>query len=165
MLKVDCLHSSIGYASNCYVIESNGEYAIVDPSISYTAFARKYGDIGAKIKYIFITHAHFDHMLEIDDWTKQTGLRVIIGEADARGLSDPQINCYKQFLGSDACYIGKYQTVKNGEKIPLGNTEIEIISTPGHTAGGIALYSEHNLIVGDTVFADGILTEADVSAE
>lgn len=154
MIKIDCLKSKLPYGSNCYVLESNGEYAIVDPSVSYSDFSNKYGAISERIKYIFITHAHFDHILEIEDWTSRD-VTVIVGDADASALSDPDRNCYRFFFGLNRGFLGQTTSVKNGDILTLGGAEIEIVSTPGHTPGGISLYFEGTLVVGDTVFADG----------
>ena len=155
MINVDRMNSYIGYASNCYVLESDGEYAIVDPSVRYDVFSSRFGDLSDRIKYIIVTHAHFDHMLEVCDWTSRLGLPVTVGAADATALSDPDRNCYRFFMGTDDGYNGPYVAVNHGDKLTLGAREIEVISTPGHTPGGISLFLGQALIVGDTVFSDG----------
>ena len=101
MLDVKIPKPTHPFASNTYIISSNGEAAIIDPSVP---FDNDY--IDGKVKYIFLTHAHFDHMLEIDDWVEKTGATVLVGSNDIPALSDSNINCYRLFSGVDKGYYG-----------------------------------------------------------
>ena len=155
MIEVYNLKSHIGYASNCYLLSLGENYAVVDPSVSFEEASRQRFIKPGSVKYIIVTHAHFDHILEIDSWTCATGAKVLIGEADRCGLSDPVRNCYSMFLGANGGYFGDSIPLSDNSNIPLGDDFIDVISLPGHTPGGIGLYFNGNLIVGDTVFASG----------
>lgn len=150
MLNVICKKSSVGYAANTYIISSEGEFAIIDPSLPYDP-----SYISGELKYIFLTHSHFDHMLEIDSWVKMTGAPVFVSEKEKNAPSDPIYNCYKLFLGVDRGYFGPISTMKHGDVFTLGKTTLRIISCPGHTEGSVALYSMPYLFAGDTVFEGG----------
>ena len=114
------------------------------------------------VKYIILTHAHFDHMLEINDWVKKTGATVLVGEKDAPALSDPYLNCFRIFLRMSAGYFGKYKPLQHKDRIMLGDEWLDVIFTPGHTQGAIALYNGKSLFVGDTVFAYGAVGRTDL---
>ena len=141
------------FGSNTYLIVSDGEAAVVDPSVPFARLESALG--GAVLKYILLTHCHFDHILKIDDWVEHTAAEVVIGECDRGGLSSPLTNCYGLFLGVENGYFGRATGVSDGNRLTVGSAGIEVISTPGHTAGGVSYLAEGVLFAGDTVFAGG----------
>ena len=70
-------------------------------------------------------------------------------------LADPYLNCYLGFLGIEDGYYGKYRAVDDGDVLELGGVKINVISTPGHTPGGVSYRIDGHLFVGDTVFSGG----------
>lgn len=149
MLDIKILNSPHRFAANCYLISSAGECAVVDPTCPYAPELTE-----NKVKYVLITHAHFDHILDIDSWAA-TGAEVILHRDDLPALSDPNINCYKLFDGSDRGFFGACRGVVDGEGLVLGSEQIEVISCPGHTIGSVAYLCGNDAFVGDTVFAGG----------
>ncbi len=154
MIKVKCLHPKVPYGANCYILSSGNEYAVVDPSVSYKEALKSCDVSNMSLKYIIVTHAHFDHILEIDTWAKN-GAPVAISAEDAPALNDSYKNCYSIFLGVDKVYCGEVMTLFNGQKLNLGDDVMEVISAPGHTLGGIVLSANGSMISGDTIFARG----------
>ena len=142
------------FGSNMFLIDCDTECAIVDPSISYESLTAFLGVSPKVIKYVLVTHSHFDHFLEIDSYVKN-GATVIIGRKDAPGLCNSYTNCYSLFYGVDKGYLGAYRAVDEGDELPLGDEVIRIINTPGHTKGGVSYLLSSNLFVGDTVFDGG----------
>lgn len=138
------------FASNTYIISCNGECAVIDPSTPYDSNLYQ-----GRLKYILLTHGHFDHMLDIDSWVNSTDAEVVISVDDQFMLSDSTLNCYKIFNGSDGGYSGKFATVRNLDTLQLGDKEIKVISTPGHTKGSVIYLVDDSCFVGDTVFAGG----------
>ena len=149
------------FGSNMFLIESGGEYAIVDPSISHESLISANGAVRDKIKYVLVTHTHFDHILELDSYVK-AGAQVIVGREDADGLSDSYLNCYSLFYGVDKGYHGAYTAVDESDELLLGNSVIRIINTPGHTRGGVCYLIGTCLFVGDTVFDGGSYGRCDL---
>ena len=137
------------FSSICYLISSGGEYAVIDPSYPYEPDL-----IDGRLKYVLLTHAHFDHFLDIESWEK-TGAEILVCKYDLGGLSDPVRNCYKIFSGIDKGYFGNSRGVSDGEIIPLGQSEIKVIACPGHTIGSVTYLCDNHAFVGDTVFAGG----------
>ena len=103
------------------------------------------------IKYIVITHRHYDHMAYLGEAVRLTGAEVLIHEADALGLTDDHV-CLSEYYGEHAPGIPAARFIKEGDIID----NLEVIYTPGHTIGSICLYDETSkaLISGDTVFGD-----------
>lgn len=156
MIHVHTFTPTDYFGSNCFLIDVNGEYAVVDPSVSFEKVEKKILDLRQKLKYILLTHCHFDHIYAINSWTQACPLApVIIGREDGIGLSDPRVNCYLGFLGVCDGYDGKYIPVNEGSRLKIADTSIRVISTPGHTAGGVSYRIEDHLFVGDTLFEGG----------
>ncbi len=150
MLSVKMPRATAAFSANTYIISSSGECAVVDPSVPFS------DELGiGEVKYIFLTHAHFDHMLCIDDWVSKTGADVIVSEADANKLSDGNSNCYTLFSGRNDGYFGKYQIMKEGDEFDLGSEKLRVMEVPGHTSGSVVLISDGVAFVGDTVFSGG----------
>ena len=138
------------FSSICYLISSAGEYAVIDPSYPYDPSL-----IDGKLRYVLLTHAHFDHFLDIESWEK-TGVEIFVCKYDLGGLSDPVRNCFKLFDGSSKGYHGRANVIGDGDILPLGDTEIRVIGCPGHTIGSVTYLIEDSAFVGDTIFANGI---------
>lgn len=155
MLNVYQLSPKETFGSNMYILESENEYAVIDPSVDFSSAAARFPALKHALKYVILTHAHFDHFLEIDSWVGNTDASVLVGQFDARALSDPYKNAYRIFFGQEKGYYGKFTEVCEGDIFPFGDESFTVLSTPGHTSGGISLLFKNEIFVGDTVFADG----------
>ena len=144
----------VPYGSNCYLLSSCGEFAVIDPSADYNQVLEAHPEIEGKVKYVLLTHAHFDHFLAIDSWADKCEA-VLVGKDDAASLSDSTKNCYLGFLGVDDGYYGTFKCVDEGDIIELGDEKISVISCPGHTPGGVSYKVHDNVFCGDTAFAGG----------
>lgn len=151
MIKIEKIPSDIGYAANSYLIISNDEACVVDPSAPFNP--EMIGD--AKLKYILLTHAHFDHFLEIESWVKNSSATVIVSEKDREALADSHKNCYALFMYKNYGYYGDVQTVKDGDTLALGDEVIEIGEFPGHTPGSVIYVINTDAFVGDLAFEGG----------
>lgn len=150
------------FGSNMFVLISGSEAAVIDPSVEYSK-VKKLAEIeNLSFKYIILTHAHFDHMLEIDGWVANTSAEVIVGIGDAAALSDSYTNCYRLFSRLDSGYYGSYKAVKSGDALSLGDTKLTVIETPGHSRGSITISAGDKLFVGDTVFFGGSYGRTDL---
>ncbi len=150
MLNIKLLKQHHQFQSNTYLLCSAGMCAVVDPSVPFDESI-----VEGKLEYIILTHAHFDHMLDIDSWVAHTDAVVLVSAHEVDALSDPIRNCYKFFNGSDRGYFGKAQGLVDGDIIPLGDVKIKAIHAPGHTSGSLVYLVENYALVGDSVFAGG----------
>jgi glyoxylase-like metal-dependent hydrolase (beta-lactamase superfamily II) len=74
---------------------------------------------------------------------------------DAAYFNNPQIKDYFSSLGMpESPPIGV--TVQDGDIITVGEEQLQVIHTPGHTPGGICLYSQPHCFTGDTVFVGAV---------
>lgn len=161
-MDIKLIQSEFPYGSNSYILCDSDEYMIIDPSSSVNTVLRKYPFDIKKLKFIVLTHSHFDHFLFLDEWVEKSGVLPTVSFEDSRGLSDSYYNCYMLFTGRDLGYRGNYLTVRDGDILELGNEKIKIIATPGHTVGSISLYTGDAVFVGDTVFAGNSVGRCDL---
>ena len=146
-LDVDSDATIIQYqrpSSGClaYLIASDGEAAVIDPLRAFTEeYIQTAQDHGAELTYTLDTHIHADHISGVRDLSEQTGATPVIPEAAAeRGVD----------------YDLTYETVDDGETITVGNVELDVIHTPGHTTGMTAYKVANVLFTGDGLFTESV---------
>ena len=147
-----------GFAANCYWLENGRNAWIIDPA----AYPEKKPHTDAVLQGIIVTHGHMDHILTADYWRDKFQVPLYIHEKDAHMLTDSRGNVSATF-GLPQTWRAAEKTVVDEDKIELGDGSwLDVISTPGHTSGGICLMlNESNgkqsaLFTGDTVFSDSV---------
>jgi glyoxylase-like metal-dependent hydrolase (beta-lactamase superfamily II)/rhodanese-related sulfurtransferase len=125
-------------AQGAYYIVSNGEVAIIDPLREVDAYIQKANADNAKIKYIFETHFHADFVSGHVTLSEKTGAEIVYG---------PTANTdFKATIASD------------GQVFQLGNVQIKVLHTPGHTMESSTFLlidengKDHCIFSGDTLF-------------
>lgn len=124
--------------TNCYLLVSEKEVAIIDPGGEPEKILKEFGKIKARAKYIINTHGHIDHTLANDKISKETGAEILIYEAE-KNFANFKIS----------------QAIKDGDEIKVGDSILKVIHTPGHTKGSICLLGKNFIFTGDTLFKDG----------
>lgn len=154
-MKIITLTRNDVLASNCYIVESGQFFSVIDPSVSYADAILSAPELKAlKPRYVILTHAHIDHFWEIGSYVEM-GCEVLVSSADAEKLNDGRTNLSFFITGPLKAYSGKYSAVSEGEKIDIGEEELTVIETPGHTSGSITLIGGGIIFSGDTLFSGG----------
>ncbi len=141
-----------GDASNSYLLVSGTEAAAVDPSATPDAIIGAAGERKAEIKYIILTHGHFDHMLSLEEVRERTGAPVLIGSGDGIYLIEPKLSLFYQAMGLRTVFTPPDRLLSEGDEIKLGEEKLTVLSTPGHTPGSCCFTFDGGLITGDTLF-------------
>ena len=143
--------------ANCYIIgcKETKEGAVVDPGDEGRRIVAKARELGLNIKSIILTHGHIDHIMAVDVVKEATGAQILIHREDAPMLVDGKRNL-SYFMGSLKNYSAADVLLKDGDTIKVGNLEIKVLHTPGHTPGGICLVVEGKIISGDTLFEGSV---------
>ena len=142
-------------STNCYIIydENTKEAMVVDPGYESDEIIDFINSEELLVKYIYLTHCHFDHMEGVE-WLKlKTNAKVISLEIENENLKNENINLSKAITGYGFSVICDKLLFENDE-IEVGKYTFRIIHTPGHTSGSSCLYDGENLISGDTIFSD-----------
>lgn len=105
-----------------------------------------------RIKAILLTHAHYDHIIALDEVKKITGADVICHRDEKEILGNPDLN-----LSSRTAIKTEYAAdmiFNDGDEYKIGNIALMVLHTPGHTPGGVCYYDKvnGNLFSGDTMF-------------
>lgn len=145
-----------GISSNSYLLLSGEDAVLIDCAVSPTILKKTLAEQGASLRYVILTHGHFDHIETLDEIRELTGAEVLIHENDAEMLHDQFKNGYYYFFDGDFTAKEADRTVSDGEIITVGEIELKVIHTPGHSRGSICLECEDILLTGDTLFANNI---------
>ena len=144
-------------ANNNYLLidEDSKEAALIDCTNYISELGAVLEEYGATLKYILLTHGHFDHIMGVPKIKKEFEPLVYL-HIDDKELVDNS----DEFMLSVGMQpfehpeIDKY--IDEGEEIYLGNTKIEVIHLPGHTQGGVGYLVNGMLFSGDTIFLESI---------
>ena len=121
-------------ATNCYLLISENEMAVIDPGGDAAKILDEIKGSSAKVKYIIITHGHFDHVLAVQEVKQET-------KAEILAYQDSSYQCDR--------------ALSEGEEVKIGDTVLTVLHTPGHTKDSISLLGPNIIFTGDTLFKDG----------
>ena len=153
-MRVTCF-STESNASNLYYISKDDRQCgvIVDPSLSPEFVFDRLG-FRPRITEILLTHGHFDHILCLDEWRKETGAPLAVGRYDAQYLQMPSLSLFSYF-GENRTFAKAERLLDDGDLISVGDEALTVVTAPGHTPGSVLYRTDDFIIVGDVVFADG----------
>ncbi len=146
-MRIDTLHVSV-VQTNCYIISNDTEAMIIDPGDDAERILRAVGE--KKVKYVLLTHSHFDHIMAAEEICKKTGAQLCASE-NAR-LDDADYCGFTSFGLSGFSPLKADILLKDGDEISVAGETFTVIETPGHTPCSICLLSGDVLISGDTLF-------------
>ena len=106
-----------------------------------------------KVKYIRLTHGHFDHVLVINRMNEVLGAKVYVHEGDKEQVVNTRAVMTMFGLPTEGVENPKITaTLSDAGELTLGNQVIKVIETPGHTPGGVCYLIGDCLFSGDTLF-------------
>ncbi|MBQ7335602.1 MAG: MBL fold metallo-hydrolase [Clostridia bacterium] len=141
------------FASNCYLLLSNGHAAVVDPSAQAQTILEELQKHHARLDMILLTHGHFDHILSLDELRDLTHTDAYVHEEDIDFPQDATKNAFYSFFRRERVYRRPERPLQDGTVLQLGNERIRVLHTPGHTPGSVCyLCNDEFLVTGDTLF-------------
>lgn len=156
ILKIIRVNGGIPEKTNCYIIqdENTKETMVIDPGGNSEKVIEMLDILDAKVKYLYLTHCHGDHIGGVTELKNRCGGKILIHRIDAIGLNDVNINL-SEYIGLPEIELEADSRIDDNDLIHLGNLEFRVLHTPGHTAGSTSLYCEKEkcLFSGDTIFA------------
>lgn len=139
--------------ANNYLVadEKSKEAVLIDCSETVEKLLSDVKELGVKVKYILLTHGHFDHVMGINDMKKKLGTKVLINAKDKS-----QVEMTKTILSTFGINIEKNpeydEFIDENTELKIGEIPIKIFETPGHTEGGMSYLIENKVFTGDTLF-------------
>lgn len=140
---------------NCYVVSHGNEAIIVDPGDSSTQILDYIRLKDFKILAIVNTHGHADHILGNSWFIEKTNAPLWIHEDEEEFLSNPELHLGPA-INMDVPVVKADRLLKDGDLIEFGGASLEVLHTPGHSPGGICLYTPNILLSGDTLFKESV---------
>lgn len=118
-------------------LENGKEIVAIDPSWDPKALIDEAKKNGKEIKYILLTHTHFDHVMGLEELVKLTGAKVYVHFKEAKSID-----------------LDDVESVEEGTKLNIAGIDIDCLHTPGHTEGSVCYLIGNHLFAGDTLFVD-----------
>ncbi|MGE5672917.1 MAG: MBL fold metallo-hydrolase [Mycobacterium leprae] len=151
------------FGTNCYIIActETGECAVVDPGVPDSWVAETVAANGLKPVAILLTHGHLDHIGGVAAVKAATGAPVAVHGDDAPMLTDVILNGSATF-GLRITAPRPDRLLQDGDRVVVGQLQLQVLHTPGHTPGGVCYYMSStngegpHLIAGDTLFAGSV---------
>jgi glyoxylase-like metal-dependent hydrolase (beta-lactamase superfamily II) len=144
------------FLANCYIVGSDrtGEGIIIDPVAEAETIMDNVRQLGLTIKLIIATHSHPDHIMALGQIKEETGAPFAMHEAESAGMiASGMARVMGMFMSGSAEPLPKPDMLlKDGEAIEVGDLSFTVLHTPGHSPGGISLYGQGMVFVGDTLF-------------
>ena len=142
---------------NCYLVgcEESRSAAVVDPGGNVEDILKLLEGLRLKVAMVINTHGHFDHIGGNKGLIEATRASLLIHQADAPLLGKAATHAANFGLRAEPSPAPDRELL-GGELLQLGELNLKVLHTPGHTPGGICLYVEDQLIVGDTLFAGSV---------
>ena len=141
---------------NCFILfDENKDAFVVDPGGSSENIIETIEKNSLNIKYILLTHGHFDHVGAVAALVKKYKAPVYLSKEDRAFLESPkEVRASAFGMQIEAAEVDVF--VKEGDEIPFSEGNIKVIETPGHTLGSVCYLFENYLFAGDTLFNGSI---------
>lgn len=142
--------------TNTYIAADpvSGEAVIVDPAGNDKRFINRVEFLGGKVKYIVLTHCHFDHISAVSQIKEITGAQICIHSLDAEGCAGSVNSLCGIFGVSGISYFTPDLLLSDGDIIHFGDSELRVLHTPGHSCGSCCFVGERVVFSGDTLFKE-----------
>ncbi|MBW2369745.1 MAG: MBL fold metallo-hydrolase [Deltaproteobacteria bacterium] len=143
--------------ANCFIVgcEETKIAGVIDPGDEVDRILWTLEEASLTVKYIINTHGHFDHVGGNHQLKTATGADLLIHTLDA-----PMLDQLAASAGAWGMQVENSppadRLLEDGDTISYGNITFQVLHTPGHTPGGISLYAQDSVFVGDTLFAGSV---------
>lgn len=157
VIKVNCFVVGMVQTNFYYLHRENSNETIVfDPADLGDRLYEELEKLGLEVKAIFLTHAHFDHILGLEAFKARTDAPVYVCIHEKRLCENPSLN--QSVSVGRSCTVSPDFYLEDNEEVTIAGITLKTIFTPGHTEGSCAYYIEdgHILISGDTLFQGSI---------
>lgn len=144
--------------TNCYIVgcEKTQQGAVIDPGGEGKRIVREIERIGLDIRYVLITHAHFDHIGGIAKVVEATGAKLAI-HPNEQPLLEADGGASLWGLRVEPSPPPDIE-LSDGQVLTVGELTFEVLFTPGHSPGGVTFYEADEGVAfdGDLLFANGV---------
>ncbi|GBG96791.1 MBL fold metallo-hydrolase [Lactococcus termiticola] len=140
---------------NSYLLSNASFNFVIDPGSEPEQLIADLKASGKPLASIFLSHAHFDHIMGLDELLLAFPDAMLFLHAEEHSwLQDPKLNASQLFLGQPVTSTAQPNAYIIRAPYLFGETELSVRYTPGHSIGGVSLIFEKEKIVfsGDALF-------------
>ena len=144
--------------TNCYVVKSDTSDVgfVVDPGASADKILEEVDKLGVRVKYVVLTHGHFDHTFAAKEVAEHTGAALVLHADDGKLMEDGGgigRHVYPSRIREIMArvYLPPDIVVHEGDELEAGDMTLRFLHTPGHTMGSMIVLCEDVAFTGDTV--------------
>lgn len=148
-MKIVTLHTTM-LETGTYVVINGGRAFVVDPGADAERIIAAAEAEGAKIEWVLLTHAHFDH-IGAAAALQRDGAQIVLHRDDVKLIKSFQN--LSVLAGVKVEHFTPDVTVAGGETLDVAGVSVKVIHTPGHTAGSVCYVAGDVIFSGDTLFA------------
>ena len=143
--------------TNCYLVycEETLECAIVDPGADPEKIILQVSSRKLEPVILINTHGHVDHVGANKDIKEKYDIPLCIHSSDSKMLGNILATTMGLFLGAKKSPEPD-KFIDEGDTIPIGNSHLKVIHTPGHSPGSVSLSGDGFLLSGDLLFCGGV---------
>jgi glyoxylase-like metal-dependent hydrolase (beta-lactamase superfamily II) len=143
--------------ANCFIVgcENTKSAVVIDPGDEVNKILLAMADSKLTVKYIINTHGHFDHVGANKRLKDATNAPILIHKADADMLAQVSMSAMAFGMSGENSPPAD-RTIDEVDKITFGDITLTVIHTPGHSLGGVSLWVDGVVFVGDSLFAGSI---------
>lgn len=142
------------FDANNYLImdKTTKEAVLIDCSEYKQEIIDDINQLGANLKYILLTHGHFDHVLGVNKMTKALDVDAYINQSDI--ILTDNINTMTKLVNLPETAVPEINgRIEDWQEFKIGEHTIKAIPTPGHTEGGMSFLIDNDVLFsGDTLF-------------
>ncbi len=142
---------------NCFIVACpvTRQAAVIDPGDEGERILHLLRGEGLELKLVINTHGHFDHVGANRFLVEATGAELCLHSADRALLLRAADHAARYGLRAVDSPEPR-RLLADGDRLQVGELTLEVLHTPGHTPGGVCLYTPGHLFSGDTLFAGSV---------
>lgn len=159
-MSIDIRCLAVGpLGTNCYLVwdRDNRRCAIIDPGGDRDSIVNPVRSLDLSVGWILLTHGHPDHSFCAGAIAQTCSARIGMHESDLMFLGPDGLQIAAMFYDvSDFVEFTPTDLLKDGDVLRLGESEITVLHTPGHSQGGVCFVTDAGVFCGDTIFSGSI---------
>ena len=136
---------------NCFLVynDENMEGLLIDPGVDTFKILKEIEEEGVCVKYILLTHCHYDHIYSVNEL--RAGRKLVCGINCAENIKNSS-RSLSYVTGNEFLIDTPDIIISDNEELILSGIKIKAIETPGHTNCSVCYLTGNTLFSGDTLF-------------
>lgn len=150
---MECVKQTLGaLATNTYIVRSQTTTLLIDPAAQASDLLSYLRGRGWGVDAILLTHGHFDHIGAVAECRRAFGCPIYMHAADVSKIEDMRYLPYGFGVPAPETFAVDCP-IERDTNLRIGDIDVRVICTPGHSAGSVCYAIGESLFCGDTLFA------------